>query len=185
MTSKYLFTITAEHVRDPVRALGRKWYKLGEAIGRPLKIDIGKRVFEVTTSSGSFYQVENDEQRDSRIKRDGGDKPVWDAPTYPGSPVRQQLLCIGKPITDLGDVRIMDYYDLADPKSPKAKHNYCVASFCPGEMYCSPGDTPKGSPEHSEWCTSADEANALFDKFIAERKTENWREYDRNRGDRQ
>jgi hypothetical protein len=35
-----------------------------------LPIDLGKRVYEVTTPDGySIYQVENDEQRDKRLAK--------------------------------------------------------------------------------------------------------------------
>lgn len=62
----YLFTITAEHVRDARATLGQEYYAVAECMGRLLKRDIGKRVFR----RGDVVQVENDEQRDARVKRD-------------------------------------------------------------------------------------------------------------------
>lgn len=181
MKPKYVLTITAEMVARPRDIGPHTYFKLMECMGRLQVIDIGKRVYDM----GGFYQVENDEQRDARIKRDGGDKPVWTTPTYPGDGVRVQLLCTGKPISDVGDVRIMDYYDLANPAHPLTKHKYYVASFCPGETTCFPGDSPKTAPEHGEWVATAAEADALFDRMVAERKADGWRDYDRQRGDNQ
>jgi hypothetical protein len=66
MTARYVFTITEEHLH------GRniQHWKLRDCIGRILPIDLGKRVYEVTTPDGySIYQVENDEQRDKRLAK--------------------------------------------------------------------------------------------------------------------
>lgn len=62
MARHYVFTITAEHVRNP-RTLGPFWRKLHQALGELLPCDVGKRVYDF----GDFYQVENDEQRSKRI----------------------------------------------------------------------------------------------------------------------
>lgn len=58
----YLFTITADHVRDPRATLGQTYYAVAECMGRLRKGDIGKRVFR----RGDVIQVENDEQRNLR-----------------------------------------------------------------------------------------------------------------------
>jgi hypothetical protein len=70
--SRYIFTIGPEHLAGP-RANGyrsvERW-RLRGTLGRVLPGDIGKRVFEVTSPSGTrFYQVENDEQRNARLAR--------------------------------------------------------------------------------------------------------------------
>lgn len=62
----YLFTITAEHVRDPRATLGQEYYAVAACMGRLLKRDIGKRVFR----RGDVVQVESDEQRDTRQARE-------------------------------------------------------------------------------------------------------------------
>lgn len=63
----YLFTITAEHVRDPHGTLGHEYFAVAECMGRLLMRDVGKRVFR----RGGVIQVENDEQRDKRLARVG------------------------------------------------------------------------------------------------------------------
>lgn len=62
----YLFTITADHVRDPRATLGQEYYAVAACMGRLLKRDIGKRVFR----RGDVVQVENDEQRDARVAKE-------------------------------------------------------------------------------------------------------------------
>ena len=70
----YKFTITEEMVKSPSRYWRNKWTperaRLNETMG-PLRInDIGKRVYEVRGENGySFFQVENDAQRDARLRQ--------------------------------------------------------------------------------------------------------------------
>ena len=61
---RYVKTITAEDV-------GRYDWRLASAIGRVQRQDIGKQVFEV---SRDVYQVENNEQRDNRLKTERGEQ---------------------------------------------------------------------------------------------------------------
>jgi hypothetical protein len=81
MGSRFKFTITAEHVRNP-RGIGAKdFFPLIQCMGRLLPRDVGKRVYDC----GSFFQVENDEQRDRRIapwqlETPRGEPPYWSRP---------------------------------------------------------------------------------------------------------
>ncbi len=59
----YKFTIGPEHVG---RLKTKEDLFLRGAIGRVMSIDIGKKVYEV---SPGIYQVENNEQRNKRIKK--------------------------------------------------------------------------------------------------------------------
>ena len=69
--SRFVFTITSEMKRAPIKTLGfNRWFMLRQAIGPILSIDIGKRVYEVTSPSGyTFYQVESDQQMKERLNR--------------------------------------------------------------------------------------------------------------------
>lgn len=59
------YTITEADVGRPLlKAFGRVWPVSG-FIGQILEQDIGKRVYNF----GDFLQVENNEQRDGRLKR--------------------------------------------------------------------------------------------------------------------
>lgn len=69
---KLLFTIGAEHVgHSTVRLVACKCcgssrtISLASAIGRPMAIDIGKRVYD----NDGVIQVENNAQRDARLQR--------------------------------------------------------------------------------------------------------------------
>jgi len=92
--SAYVFTITTEHIepdswrkRNPSRwchpgEWSRQAWKLRDAIGRVLPGDVGKRVFECLSDDGSgrtFYQVENDQQRDARIQGRADEAATRDA----------------------------------------------------------------------------------------------------------
>ncbi len=62
-------TITTAHVGKPwIKAFGRVW-PVVDFIGRIIKQDIGKRIYLV----GDILQVENDQQRDARLR---GGRPV-------------------------------------------------------------------------------------------------------------
>jgi len=65
MRPEYLYTITAEHVRNP-KSPGKQWRALYQCIGRLLPGDVGKRVYRV----GDIVQVENNEQRDARLAKE-------------------------------------------------------------------------------------------------------------------
>ena len=65
--ARAFYTLTAADVGKPwIRAFGRTRL-VSEFIGRVLPGDVGKRVYLV----GDILQVENDEQRDARIAREG------------------------------------------------------------------------------------------------------------------
>ena len=67
---KYLFTIEPGDVSGAPSHRPER-FRLLAALGRILPCDIGKRVYEVSDGCGrTFYQVENDEQRDERIQRE-------------------------------------------------------------------------------------------------------------------
>ncbi len=56
--------------RKTIKAFGRVWLT-AHFIGRILPGDVGKRVYRVgLLPSEQFLQVENDEQRDQRLKRE-------------------------------------------------------------------------------------------------------------------
>lgn len=58
--------------RAPLYAFGRAW-SVGDFMGRILPGDVGKRVYRAPMNDGSGYvlQVENDQQRDARLAREG------------------------------------------------------------------------------------------------------------------
>ena len=63
-------TIEADHVgKAHINAFGRVW-PVRNFIGRILEQDVGKRVF----LRGGILQVENDDQRNSRLARTGESK---------------------------------------------------------------------------------------------------------------
>lgn len=65
--SRY-YTITSRDIGKPtIRAFGRTW-SVSDFIGRILSIDVGKRVYE----RGGILQVENQEQLEARLRKDGG-----------------------------------------------------------------------------------------------------------------
>lgn len=71
MSTTYKFTITEDMVKYPLaywKGKGTEYARLREAIGLVQTGDIGKRVYEVKGENGyTFFQVENNEQRDRRI----------------------------------------------------------------------------------------------------------------------
>lgn len=97
---------------------------------------------------------------------------IWMTPKHPGDAVRHQLLSRDDPPTELGDIRIMDYGE-------GGKQRYRVASFCPGNCVTLPGDTPKMEPDFDHWCVSKDEANAMYDEYMARAYSEGWKNWER------
>lgn len=89
-------------------------------------------------------------------------------PTYPGAAVRLQWLSWDMPITDLGDVRIMDY-------GAGSEKRYRVAAFLPGDIEWTLLEAPKVAPTWSVWCGTETEANLLFDDFLRRAKEQGWR----------
>jgi hypothetical protein len=63
----YVMTITAQDVADfKARKMNAaKYFKLKDAMGNLLPLDIGKQVFEIN----GIYQVENDEQLKNRLSK--------------------------------------------------------------------------------------------------------------------
>lgn len=96
--------------------------------------------------------------------------PMWSTPKYPGDAVRRINL-INAAGTELGSVEIR----------PFAPSSIKVCCFIPGEVECSPGDTPKVWPERHRYCSDADSANRVFDAYFMQLLKEGWREYDRER----
>jgi len=103
------------------------------------------------------------------------DHPLWEKPKHAGAgdTVRQQLLSWGTPITELGDVRIMDY-------GADCKRRYRVACFCPGHTVCVEGDTPKTEPECDNWCDTVASANSWFELYVDREHRDGWKDYRRN-----
>lgn len=95
---------------------------------------------------------------------------IWVEPKWPGDAVRSQLLSLGDPITELGDVRIMDY-------GADSKTRYRVAVFCPGRDVCCEGDTPKMESDYEQGCNGKDEANELFEVFLRRQHAAGWKDY--------
>lgn len=88
----------------------------------------------------------------------------WKEPLYPGDSVR-----------DLALVRKDEIGFLAIQHHGKAGLKVCA--FLPGVTECPPGDTPKTWPEESEWATSEQAANQLFDQFEAKARAAGWGNY--------
>lgn len=97
--------------------------------------------------------------------------PVWTEAKYPGDAVRIELLRRGD---EIGDIRIQDYNE-------RLTQAYRVAAFLPGVDVCLPGDTPKTEPDKHQWDLSKREADAHFDRFLAEAHRDGWVHYDRNK----
>lgn len=93
---------------------------------------------------------------------------LWTEPRYPGDAVRILPLIRGR---ELGDIRIQFIRDGAVK----------VCAFLPGEVECSPGDTPKTWPERSKLCKVKPEADALFDEYVQAAYADGWQNYDRER----
>lgn len=94
-----------------------------------------------------------------------GHQGLWTEPRYPGDPVRILELYRGD---FLGDIRIQHFGE-----------SVRVASFLPGVVVVSPGDTPKVEPEKAEWCTSSYRADEVFDKYVQEAYEDHWQNYHR------
>lgn len=67
---------TAPNAWYPIGGASALGFSFREAFGRPQKGDIGKRVYRVGEGAGSFLQMENNEQRDARIKRTAYGEPT-------------------------------------------------------------------------------------------------------------
>lgn len=94
----------------------------------------------------------------------------WTEPKYPGDAVRILMLKRGHGVnTQLGDIRIQHYGETVT-----------VASFLPGIVECSPGDTPKVWPESSvtlradNQCAAADE---VFEDYVRKAYDAEWQNY--------
>lgn len=96
----------------------------------------------------------------------------WKAAKYPGDSVREIRLKKGR---EIGDVRIQDYSETS-----RQKPCYRVASFLPGNLVESPGDTPKVEPEHSTWENDAGEANIRLHMFLEAAQADGWVRMDRD-----
>ena len=98
---------------------------------------------------------------------------VWATPRHPGDAVRIVPLVRGN---ELGDIRIQDY--MGAMKLDVG--SYRVGMFLPGEIECSPGDTPKTWPEKSAYKATVADANTLFEIYYYEALGNGWRLYDKN-----
>ena len=101
-----------------------------------------------------------------------GHRGLWTEAKYPGDAVRIQMLYRrdARGVIELGDIRIQHY-----------GHFVKVGSFLPGEVECSPGDTPKTWPEESftfRGDNQCDLADAEFDKYVQEAYADGWQNYD-------
>jgi len=66
MRRRYRYTITKDMVRSPRNHLPKSLFFF-QSFGRPQLVDVGKRVYEVTSDSGYHYlQMENEEQSAAR-----------------------------------------------------------------------------------------------------------------------
>lgn len=92
--------------------------------------------------------------------------PKWTEPKHPGDDVRILML---HRAGEIGDVRIQHYGTFVK-----------VGTFLPGEIECSPGDTPKVWPEkHETFRTDnqSDLADAEFDKYVGEAYEAGWQNF--------
>lgn len=97
-----------------------------------------------------------------------GHAGLWTEPKHPGDMVRCLLLKRGSGRdAELGQVCIQ-YIDDGMVK---------VCKFLPGEVECSPGDTPKTWPEYYQHARFVAEADALFDRFVQEAYADGWQNY--------
>jgi hypothetical protein len=97
-----------------------------------------------------------------------GTAPRWAPPKYPGDAVRHQMLRRGE---ELGSVQIMDYGKGAQ------RARYRIASFCPGCIVHTDGDTPKTEPDAEQWCTAPEYADECFERLVRLRKRGGWKEW--------
>jgi hypothetical protein len=99
---------------------------------------------------------------------------LWTEPRYPGDAVRiLRLYRIRRRVKELGDVK--EFGDIRIQWIRKDLVKVCM--FLPGEVECSPGDTPKTWPEKSEYCTSSQKADEVFDKYVQEAYADFWFNY--------
>lgn len=63
---RHLFTLTIDHVGKSWVRIGSHGISLRNLMGRVLPSDVGKRVYRVD----GILQVENNEQRDSRLNKE-------------------------------------------------------------------------------------------------------------------
>lgn len=84
-------------------------------------------------------------------------------PLYPGAPIMlTRFIRAGI----YGDVRVQEYHSAS----------FLVGQYIPGRVDCSPGDTPKISPEVHQWTKTFDEACEVFDRYLDEVRAAGWTE---------
>ncbi len=89
-------------------------------------------------------------------------------PPYPGAPA---LLTALERDGERGDVRVQDYSG-----SNRRGFEFKVASFLPGIVEESPGDTPKVWPEIHQHTGDFNEATAIFLRYVEAAKRVGWKE---------